>query len=64
MNRRQEREDYQHNQNISEGDDLMNKLNEEANRIDSQVNKDNLKMLTKYANLSDVELQELIKEKK
>lgn len=64
LNVNKDREDNQLKENISEGDDLMNKLNEEADKIDTQVNKDNLKMMTKYANLTERELQSLIKEKK
>lgn len=64
LNASKDREDNKLKETISEGDDLMNKLNEEADKIDTQVNKDNLKMLTKYADLTERELQSLIKEKK
>ena len=49
--------------NKSDDDDIMNKLDEEADKIDSNINNDNIKLFSKYENLSEEELRAAIKSK-
>ena len=51
------------NNNKSEDEDIMSKLNEEADKIDSTINNDNIKLFSKYENLSEEELKAAIKSK-
>ena len=59
----QEQIDIDSNNNKSDDEDIMNKLNEEADKIDSNINNDNIKLFSKYENLSEEELRAAIKSK-